>query len=102
MSKVKVAFFDFACCEGCQLQVANMGELLIDVLEKIEIVEFREAMLVDKGMGRVDFILTDEGFKVIEINTVPGLTEVSLFPDMAEESGISKTEMISMLLKNVL
>jgi sulfhydrogenase subunit delta len=44
MSKVKVAFFDFACCEGCQLQVANMGELLIDILDKIEIVEFRETM----------------------------------------------------------
>jgi sulfhydrogenase subunit delta len=44
MKKPKVAFFDFACCEGCQLQVANMGELLLDVLEKIELVEFRETM----------------------------------------------------------
>ena len=44
MNKVKVAFFDFACCEGCQLQVANMGEALLDVLELIDVVEFREAM----------------------------------------------------------
>ena len=28
MSKIRVAFFDFACCEGCQLQVANMGSAL--------------------------------------------------------------------------
>ena len=42
--KVRVAFFDFACCEGCQLQVANMGESLLAVLEKIELVEFREVM----------------------------------------------------------
>ena len=40
----KVAFFDFACCEGCQLQVANMGEELLEVLELIELVEFREVM----------------------------------------------------------
>jgi len=40
----KVAFFDLACCEGCQLQVANLGEELIDVLGYIEIVEFREVM----------------------------------------------------------
>ncbi len=44
MKKVKVAFFDFTCCEGCQLQVANMGEALLDVLDLIDVVEFREVM----------------------------------------------------------
>jgi len=44
MKKLRVAFFDFACCEGCQLQVANMGEMLLDVLDLIEVVEFREVM----------------------------------------------------------
>jgi len=44
MKKVKVAFFDFTCCEGCQLQIANMGEVLLDVLDLIEVVEFREVM----------------------------------------------------------
>lgn len=43
-NKPKVAFFDFACCEGCQLQVTNMGELLLDVLGAIDVVEFREVM----------------------------------------------------------
>jgi len=44
MKKLKVAFFDFACCEGCQLQIVNMGETLLDVLEVIDVVEFREVM----------------------------------------------------------
>ncbi len=44
MEKPKTAFFDFACCEGCQLQVANLGETLLDLLGSIELVEFREAM----------------------------------------------------------
>jgi sulfhydrogenase subunit delta len=44
MKRPKVAFFDFACCEGCQLQVANMGEMLLDVLDRIDVVEFREVM----------------------------------------------------------
>ncbi len=43
-AKPKVAFFDFACCEGCQLQVANIGETLLDVLGVIDVVEFREVM----------------------------------------------------------
>ena len=44
MSKLKVAFFDFACCEGCQLQVYNLEEEILDLLELIEPVEWREAM----------------------------------------------------------
>ena len=30
--KPKVAFFDFACCEGCQLQIVNLEEELLSVL----------------------------------------------------------------------
>jgi len=41
--KVRVAFFDFACCEGCQLSVLGLGQPLLDLLEHIEIVEWREA-----------------------------------------------------------
>jgi len=44
MKKPKVAFFDFSCCEGCQLQVANFGEALLDILGVIDVVEFREVM----------------------------------------------------------
>jgi coenzyme F420-reducing hydrogenase gamma subunit len=44
MAKPRVAFFDFTCCEGCQLQVANFGETLLDILNLIDVVTFREAM----------------------------------------------------------
>ena len=44
MSKPKVAFFDFACCEGCQLQIANLEEEIVDLLGIVEIVSFREVM----------------------------------------------------------
>ena len=43
MEKPRVAFFDFASCEGCQLQVINLEEDLLKVIEAIEIVSFREA-----------------------------------------------------------
>lgn len=42
--KPKVAFFDFACCEGCQLQVVNLEESLIDLVSIVDVVEFREAI----------------------------------------------------------
>lgn len=44
MTKPRVAFFDFASCEGCQLQVVNLEESILDVLALVDIVEFREAM----------------------------------------------------------
>ena len=44
MSKPKIAFFDFASCEGCQLTVINLEEALLDVLQHVEVVSFREAM----------------------------------------------------------
>jgi coenzyme F420-reducing hydrogenase gamma subunit len=40
--KPRVAFFDFAGCEGDQLQVANLEERLLDIASHIDIVSFRE------------------------------------------------------------
>ena len=44
MSKPRVAIFDFACCEGCQLQIVNLEAEIIDLLSVIDPVEWREAM----------------------------------------------------------
>lgn len=58
MRRPKVAFFDFACCEGCQLQVANMGEALLDILNTIDIVEFREVMS-ERWEGDIDIAIVE-------------------------------------------
>jgi len=42
--KPKVAFFDFTCCEGCQLTVVDSLQDHPDLLAAVEIVQFREAM----------------------------------------------------------
>ena len=42
--KPKVAFFDFASCEGCQLQIVNLEEDLLALVDKVDVVEFREAV----------------------------------------------------------
>jgi sulfhydrogenase subunit delta len=43
MSKPKVAFFDFASCEGCQLTVVDSLQTYPELLGAVEIVNFREA-----------------------------------------------------------
>lgn len=44
MTKPRVAIFDFACCEGCQLQIVNLEEEILNLIDIIDVVEWREAM----------------------------------------------------------
>ncbi len=44
MSRPRLAVFDFAGCEGCQLQIINLEEELLDLITLVEPVEWREAM----------------------------------------------------------
>ncbi len=46
--KPKVAFFDFACCEGCQLTIVDALQTHLELVEVVDIVQFREAM-TEKG-----------------------------------------------------
>ncbi|RPJ04066.1 MAG: hypothetical protein EHM28_14125, partial [Spirochaetaceae bacterium] len=44
MSKPRIAIFDFACCEGCQLQIVNLEEEILSLISLVSPVEWREAM----------------------------------------------------------
>jgi len=48
------------------------------------------------GLTRSDFILKDNEFYFLEINTIPGLTEVSLCPKEAKAIGISFEKFLDM------
>lgn len=53
-----------------------------------------------KTYSRVDFILTDENVPfILEVNTLPGMTPTSLFPDAAKAAGMSYEEMINTFVK---
>jgi coenzyme F420-reducing hydrogenase gamma subunit len=54
--KPKVAIFDFASCEGCELQIANLEEDILEVIGSVEIVSFREVMKEHSDTYDVAFI----------------------------------------------
>lgn len=57
-------------------------------------------VLCCEGMGRVDFFLRENGeILVNEINTIPGFTAISMYPQMWEASGLSYTELITKLVE---
>jgi len=54
--KPRVAFFDFASCEGCQLQIVNLEVEMLDVLAAVDIVNFREAISERSDDYQIAFI----------------------------------------------
>ncbi len=57
-----------------------------------------EALCCD-GMSRTDIIVGREGPIVLEVNTIPGLTEVSLLPKAAAAAGLSFAALLDRLLQ---
>jgi D-alanine-D-alanine ligase len=52
------------------------------------------------GMARVDFFLSDDGRVLLnEINTVPGFTNISMFPLLWEATGVSYSELVDRLVE---
>ncbi|MFP4560779.1 MAG: D-alanine--D-alanine ligase [Thiohalorhabdus sp.] len=50
------------------------------------------------GWGRVDMLVGDCGVQVIEVNTVPGMTEHSLVPKAAAHAGIGFDDLVERIL----
>lgn len=51
-----------------------------------------------KGFGRVDMIIKGDKVFVLEVNTIPGLTPVSLFPKAAKAAGISYSRLLDKII----
>lgn len=54
-----------------------------------------------QGLSRVDFFVDDKENKIYinEINTLPGFTEISMYPKLWEKSGLTYTELLDKLIE---
>lgn len=77
---------------------ADLPENLMLEIQKLAISAFE--VLCCKGMARVDFFLRgeDELF-VNELNTIPGFTEISMYPKLWKATGIPYSNLIDRLLQ---
>lgn len=56
-----------------------------------------------KGYVRVDYIITDSGdIYLLELNTLPGMTETSLIPKSANAKGLSYSDLLDKLIETSL
>ena len=77
------------------------ADLPDDVTEMVREHAVRAFHAVDgAGLSRVDFFYTDDDELVInEINTMPGFTPISMYPQMWQRTGIEYPELIDTLLE---
>lgn len=77
------------------------AEIDSDLSDKVRECAIRAYKAVDgMGLSRVDFFIEDDTNDIIinEINTMPGFTDISMYPKLWEASGISYSELLDKLI----
>lgn len=76
---------------------ADLPQQLIKRIQETAIQTFKT--LCCEGMARVDmFVTDDEKIYINEINTIPGFTNISMYPKMWEATGLSYSDLIDTLI----
>ena len=67
-------------------------------IKRIAVLAYKSANI--EGMARVDFFIEHSTGNILlnEINTIPGFTEISMFPRMCEASGLSYSKLLDNLI----
>ena len=72
---------------------------LSDKVRKLAIAAFRA--LGCEGLARIDFFLREDGRLVVnEVNTLPGFTNISMYPKVFEAMGVSYSELVDRLIRH--
>jgi D-alanine-D-alanine ligase len=74
-----------------------------DLTQQVQDMALRVHKVVGcRGLSRSDMIIVDGEPVWIEVNTIPGMTETSLFPQAAAAVGIAFSQLIEMLIDDAL
>lgn len=77
----------------------DLPEELTKEVQKLAIKAYKAADC--KGLSRVDFFVDEKTKRIYinEINTLPGFTEISMYPKLWEKSGLTYTELLDKLIE---
>lgn len=78
---------------------ANLPEHITEKLREAAVTVYQT--MGCRGLSRVDFFVTYEGDEVVfnEINTLPGFTSISMYPQLFEASGLPYDKLIDELVR---
>jgi D-alanine-D-alanine ligase len=75
---------------------AKVTKEIESVIKQVSIQSYKAASC--KDLARIDLFLKEDGSTVVnEINTIPGFTNISMYPKLMEQLGISYPELITRL-----
>ncbi len=99
--KTKKEFFDYAAkYQYDQTEEITPADIPADLYAKCQSISEQVAAAFHcQGVVRIDYKLDEGVFYIIEINTVPGMTEFSLVPQQAAAVGIGKKELITRIIE---
>jgi D-alanine-D-alanine ligase len=94
-------FFDYDAKYEGQVEEITPARISKEMTEEIqrltrEIYDLAGA----KGIIRVDFIISGNMPYLLEVNTVPGMTQTSFIPQQAAAAGLSITEVLTEIIEN--
>ena len=70
------------------------------VADEIRALAIRAFTVIDcQGLARVDFFLTENGPVINEINTMPGFTTISMYPQMWAASGVDYPTLLATMVE---
>ncbi|MCD6367026.1 MAG: D-alanine--D-alanine ligase [Bacteroidales bacterium] len=97
-------FFDYeAKYIGSKTQEITPARLPDEIIRKVQDASSQIYDLFQcKGIVRVDFIIKDDIPYFIEINTVPGMSEKSLFPQQAKVKGMEMQDILTMVISDII
>ena len=76
---------------------ADLPSEVADQIRSIAVRAFK--VLGCSGLARIDFLYSSDGQIILnEVNTMPGFTDISMYPKLWEHVGLSQTELIDKLL----
>lgn len=101
----KGKFYDFkskyTVGQSTHIIPARLPEKVLNKIQNIAIKVYNEFMC--NGICRVDMIVDkDNNIYVLEVNTLPGMTKTSLFPDAAKNIGMSFENLVLEILKSAI
>jgi D-alanine--D-alanine ligase len=92
-------FFDYQVKYNGQTQEITPAKIDLELTKKIQkIAQQAHQILGCQGYSRVDMILNNQDVYVLELNTLPGLTAVSLFPQAAKAVGLEFPQLLDHLI----
>ncbi|WP_375164396.1 D-alanine--D-alanine ligase family protein [Arthrobacter sp.] len=93
--------FEAKYVDGSAAELSCPADLPPNVTDRVRELAARAFdALGTEGLSRVDFFYTPAGELIInEINTMPGFTPISMYPQMWAKSGLTYTELIDELIE---